>query len=57
MNRQPNNEPPIKLQVRLPPSLHQKLVEIAAENDRSLNGQVVAMLRRAAEEEKQTQTE
>ncbi|MCP3022277.1 Arc family DNA-binding protein [Cupriavidus basilensis] len=46
---------PVKLQVRLPKDIHEWLAAFAIENDRSLNGQVVAILRRRMSEEKSTQ--
>jgi predicted HicB family RNase H-like nuclease len=37
----------VKLVVRLPPDVHAALVKAAADNDRSLNGQVIAVVRAA----------
>ena len=34
-----------KVQLRLPADVHQWLVKFAADNDRSMNGQMVAILR------------
>lgn len=37
----------VRLFVRLPSDLHAQLVELARREDRSLNGQIVHLLRRA----------
>lgn len=39
--------PEVKLQLRLPPELHAALVELATREERSLNGQIVYLLRGA----------
>lgn len=40
-----------KVQLRLPADVHQWLVKFAAENDRSMNGQVVSILREKMREQ------
>lgn len=37
----------VKLTVRLPEDLHQELVRVASEEERSLNQQIIYLLRRA----------
>lgn len=37
----------VKLQLRLPPELHAALVEMAVKEQRSLNGQIVYLLKQA----------
>lgn len=39
----------VKLTIRLPEELHRRLVEIASDEERSLNQQVVYFLRRMVE--------
>jgi hypothetical protein len=40
----------VKLQVRLPRDLHEQLQMLSEEEQRSLNGQIVYLLRRAVEQ-------
>lgn len=40
----------VKLQVRLPRDLHEQLQALSEEEQRSLNGQIVYLLRRAIEQ-------
>jgi len=40
----------VKLQLRLPRALHERLQQIADEQERSLNGQLVYLLRKGVEE-------
>jgi hypothetical protein len=41
-------EPEVKLTLRLPEALHRRLVELARRDRRSLNGELVVLLERAA---------
>ena len=41
-------EAEVKLTLRLPASLHRRIVELARRDRRSLNGQLVVLLERAA---------
>ncbi len=45
--------PYVRLLLRLPPDLHAKLVTWAEHEDRSLNGQIVHLLRQVAAERKE----
>lgn len=36
-----------KITVRIPPDLHEALVKLAEQDTRSLNGEIVALLRKA----------
>jgi predicted HicB family RNase H-like nuclease len=46
-----------KLTIRLPPALHRRLVELARRDRRSLNGEVVFLLERAADRAERQQPE
>ena len=53
-------EPEAKLTLRLPEPLHRRLVALARRDRRSLNGELVVLLERAAaqaEQQQQEQTE
>ena len=41
----------IKLQLRLPPDVHQWLIKFAAENDRSMNSQIITILKERMREQ------
>lgn len=42
----------VNLNLRIPPELHQKLVELAAKNERSLQRQIIYMLQQQLDEQK-----